>query len=41
MRLSFGYLEPDELAEGVRRLRARSAPRRLRRRRARREAVPV
>jgi 2-aminoadipate transaminase len=39
MRLSFGYLEPDQLVEGVRRLAA--AVRALRSRPARREAVPI
>ena len=39
MRLSFGYLEPDQLVEGVRRLAAAASS--LRRRPTRREAVPI
>jgi 2-aminoadipate transaminase len=39
MRLSFGYLEPEQLVEGVRRLAA--AVRTLRSRPARRQAVPI
>jgi 2-aminoadipate transaminase len=39
MRLSFGYLEPDEIDEGLRRLAGAIAA--LRRRPARRQAVPV
>jgi DNA-binding transcriptional MocR family regulator len=39
MRLSFGYLEPDQIDEGLRRLAA--AIRALRKRPARRQAVPV
>jgi DNA-binding transcriptional MocR family regulator len=39
MRLSFGYLEPDQIDEGLRRLAAAIAT--LRRRPARRQAVPV
>ncbi|MGH2986379.1 MAG: PLP-dependent aminotransferase family protein, partial [Solirubrobacterales bacterium] len=39
MRLSFGYLEPDQLAEGVRRLAAAASS--LRSRPARREALPI
>jgi len=39
LRLSFGYLEPEELVEGVRRIAATA--RSLSRRPARREAVPV
>jgi DNA-binding transcriptional MocR family regulator len=38
IRLSFGYLEPDELAEGVRRL---AVAVRAVRPRPRREALPV
>ena len=39
MRLSFGYLEPEEIDEGLRRMAF--AIRALRRRPARRQAVPV
>lgn len=39
MRLSFGYLEPDQLVEGVRRLAAAASS--LRSRPARREALPI
>jgi 2-aminoadipate transaminase len=39
MRLSFGYLEPEEIDEGLRRLAL--AIRAVRRRPARRQAVPV
>jgi hypothetical protein len=39
MRLSYGYLEPDEIDEGLRRLAL--AIRALRRRPARRQAVPI
>jgi 2-aminoadipate transaminase len=39
MRLSFGYLEPDEIDEGLRRLAAAITA--LRKRPARRQAVPV
>ncbi len=39
LRLSFGYLEPEEIDEGLRRLAL--AIRTVRRRPARRQAVPV
>jgi GntR family transcriptional regulator/MocR family aminotransferase len=39
MRLSFGYLEPDQLDEGVRRLAAAVSA--LRSRPSRRQAVPI
>jgi len=39
MRLSFGYLEPDQLVEGVQRIAAAATS--LRSRPARREALPI
>jgi DNA-binding transcriptional MocR family regulator len=39
MRISFGYLEPDRLVEGIRRLAATASS--LRRRPARRQALPI
>jgi DNA-binding transcriptional MocR family regulator len=41
IRLSFGYLEPDQLAEGVRRLAVAVRAVRAVRPRPRREALPV